>query len=69
MRVMVIGATGAIGTPLIAQLHERGHQVIGTSRSTSKFEQLHALGAQPIVLDAAYGEVADHLHRSLGAVT
>jgi nucleoside-diphosphate-sugar epimerase len=52
MRVMVIGATGAIGTPLIRQLHEQGHEVIGTSRSPSKFEQLRAFGAEPIVLDA-----------------
>ncbi len=52
MRVMVIGATGAIGTPLIRQLRERGHEVIGTSRSPSKFERLRALGAEPMVLDA-----------------
>lgn len=52
MRVMVIGATGAIGTPLVKELRERGHDVIGTSRSSSKFEQLRALGAAPIVLDA-----------------
>ena len=52
MRVMVIGATGAIGTPLVRQLHERGHDVIGTSRSTNKFDRLRSLGAKPIVLDA-----------------
>jgi 2-alkyl-3-oxoalkanoate reductase len=52
MRVMVIGATGAIGAPLIRQLHEGGHEVIGTSRSADKFEQLRALGAEPAVLDA-----------------
>jgi 2-alkyl-3-oxoalkanoate reductase len=51
MRVLVIGATGAIGTPIIRQLHERGHEVIGTSRSSSKFEELRARGAEPIVLD------------------
>lgn len=52
MRVMVIGVTGAIGAPLIRQLHERGHEVIGTSRSASKLEQVRAFGAEPIVLDA-----------------
>jgi 2-alkyl-3-oxoalkanoate reductase len=56
MRVMVIGATGAIGTPIIRQLHERGDEVIGTSRSPSKFEQLRSLGAKPIVLDALDAE-------------
>ncbi|MGA9945691.1 MAG: NAD(P)-dependent oxidoreductase [Candidatus Cybelea sp.] len=52
MRVMVIGATGAIGKPLVSQLHERGYEVIGTSRSASNSELLRKLGAQPIVLNA-----------------
>ena len=52
MRVMVIGATGAIGKPLVSQLHERGYEVIGTSRSASNSELLRGLGAQPIVLNA-----------------
>lgn len=52
MRVLVIGATGAVGAPIIRQLHERDHEAIGTSRSSSKFEQMRALGAEPIVLDA-----------------
>ena len=52
MRVIVIGATGAIGTPLVRQLNERGHEVIGTTRSADKFEQLRRHGAQPMVLDA-----------------
>ena len=33
MRVLVAGATGAIGTRLVPKLVERGHEVIGTSRS------------------------------------
>lgn len=49
---MVIGATGAIGKPLVSQLHERGYEVIGTSRSASNSELLRKLGAQPIVLNA-----------------
>jgi 2-alkyl-3-oxoalkanoate reductase len=49
---MVIGGAGAIGAPLVRQLHERGHDVIGTSRSSAKSEQLRSLGAEPIVLDA-----------------
>lgn len=52
MRVMVIGATGAIGTPLVRQLNERGHEVIGTSRSASKLERLREFGVQPVALDA-----------------
>ena len=52
MRVLVVGASGAIGTRLVPQLRERGHEVIGSSRSSGKAERLRALGAEPIVLDA-----------------
>jgi len=51
MRVFVAGATGAIGARLVPQLVERGHEVIGTSRSAGKAERLRALGADPMVLD------------------
>ena len=51
MRVFVAGASGAIGTRLVPQLIERGHEVIGTSRSPGNAERVRALGAQPIVLD------------------
>jgi len=51
MRVFVAGASGAIGARLVPQLVDRGHQVIGTSRSPEKAERLQALGAKSIVLD------------------
>ncbi len=51
MRVFVAGASGAIGTRLVPQLVERGHEVIGTSRSAEKAEHLRALGAEPVALD------------------
>jgi len=51
MRVLVVGASGAIGTRLIPQLTDRGHEVIGSSRSPAKAKRLRALGAEPIVLD------------------
>ncbi|HTW08478.1 MAG TPA: NAD(P)-dependent oxidoreductase [Acidimicrobiales bacterium] len=56
MRVLVIGATGAIGTRLVPQLKEAGHDVIGTSRSREKAVQLRSLGAEPVVLDALDAE-------------
>jgi nucleoside-diphosphate-sugar epimerase len=52
MRVLVVGAGGAIGAHLVPQLRERGHDVIGSSTSAAKADRLRALGAQPIVLDA-----------------
>jgi nucleoside-diphosphate-sugar epimerase len=51
MKVFVAGASGAIGAPLVCQLVEGGHEVIGTTRSTEKAERLRALGAEPVVLD------------------
>ena len=51
MRVFVAGASGAIGTPLVRQLVERGHDVIGTSRSPESAERVRAMGAEPVVLD------------------
>jgi nucleoside-diphosphate-sugar epimerase len=52
MRVLVVGASGAIGSRLIPRLAERGHQVTGTSRSAARAGQLSSLGAEPAVLDA-----------------
>jgi nucleoside-diphosphate-sugar epimerase len=52
MRVFVVGVSGAIGTRLVPQLIDRGHEVIGTSRSPDKAKGLRALGAEAVVLDA-----------------
>ena len=51
MRVFLAGATGAIGTRLVPQLVERGHEVVGTSRSAENAERIRALGAEPVALD------------------
>ena len=51
MRILVAGASGAIGSRLVPQLVERGHEVIGTYRTPGKGDQIRALGAQPVQLD------------------
>jgi nucleoside-diphosphate-sugar epimerase len=51
MRVFVAGASGAIGSRLVPQLLERGHEVIGTYRSPEHAERIRALGAKPVALD------------------
>src|SRR5262249_31455303 len=51
MRVFVAGASGAIGTRLVPQLIDRGHEVIGTFKSPGNAERVRALGAEPIMLD------------------
>ncbi|MDQ3933169.1 MAG: NAD(P)-dependent oxidoreductase [Actinomycetota bacterium] len=51
MRVFVVGASGAIGSRLVPQLVDAGHEVIGTSRSPASAKRVRALGAKPVVLD------------------
>src|SRR5260370_3651706 len=51
MRVLVVGASGAIGTRLVPQLISQGHEVIGTFRSAGNAERVQALGAEPVALD------------------
>jgi nucleoside-diphosphate-sugar epimerase len=51
MRVFVAGASGAIGSRLVPQLIDRGHEVIGTFRSPGSAERVRALRAEPVALD------------------
>ena len=51
MRVFVVGASGAIGTRLVPQLIDRGHEVIGTFRSPEHADRVRALGAEGLQLD------------------
>jgi len=51
MRVFVVGASGAIGTRLVPQLIQNGHEVVGTVKAPGNAERVRALGAEPVVLD------------------
>ncbi len=51
MRVFLAGASGAIGTRLVPQLIDAGHDVIGSHTSPSSGERVRALGAKPVALD------------------
>ncbi|MEV6277106.1 NAD(P)-dependent oxidoreductase [Nocardia sp. NPDC051832] len=51
MRVLLAGATGAIGRPLIAALTERGHQVLALARRPESHGPLRDLGAEPVTAD------------------
>jgi nucleoside-diphosphate-sugar epimerase len=52
MRVLVSGASGAIGRFLIPQLVEAGHEVTGMTRRQDRADDLARLGAQGVVVDA-----------------
>jgi nucleoside-diphosphate-sugar epimerase len=45
MRVFVAGGTGAVGTPLVRQLIERGHDVTATTRHPERADHIRKLGA------------------------
>jgi nucleoside-diphosphate-sugar epimerase len=51
MRVFVAGASGALGSRLVPQLIDAGHDVIGTHHSPASAELLRTLGAKPVLLD------------------
>jgi 2-alkyl-3-oxoalkanoate reductase len=50
MKVFIAGASGAIGRPLVRQLREAGHEVVGMTRSNAA--AIEELGAEAVVADA-----------------
>lgn len=51
MRVLLAGATGAIGRPLLPKLVEAGHEVVGTTRTHEHTQAIADAGAEPAVMD------------------
>jgi nucleoside-diphosphate-sugar epimerase len=52
MRVLVAGASGAVGRPVTRQLVDAGHEVWAMTRSPGKQAELERLGARAVVADA-----------------
>ncbi|HYP47288.1 MAG TPA: NAD(P)-dependent oxidoreductase [Thermoleophilaceae bacterium] len=52
MRVLVAGATGAIGRPLLPRLLAAGHEVTALTRSEARAAPLRETGAAPVIGDA-----------------
>ncbi len=50
-RVLVTGATGAVGRLVVPQLLTRGHRVTAVARTPKKREELDALGANAVAVD------------------
>ena len=52
MRILIAGATGAIGQPLVRSLKANGHTVFALTRSPQSSRMAAELGAEPIIADA-----------------
>lgn len=52
MKVFLAGATGAIGRLLLPMMVNAGHEVTGTTRSSTKTASISAAGGRPVVVDA-----------------
>ncbi len=51
MKIFVTGATGYIGSAVVGELVEAGHEVVGLTRTAEKASFLRDLGARPVVGD------------------
>ncbi len=51
MKIFVAGATGFVGSRLIPLLVDRGHQVVGTTRTAAKADRLTRAGAESMIVD------------------
>lgn len=51
MRILLTGATGALGRSLLPLMDAAGHQVVGTTRTADKRDLIRRLGGEPLVMD------------------
>lgn len=66
MKILVAGATGTIGVPLVQELLACAHWVSGLTRDPGKRQLLTSLGAEPVVADALD---RDNLLRAVDGLT
>ncbi|MES1987557.1 MAG: NAD(P)-dependent oxidoreductase, partial [Pseudomonadota bacterium] len=52
MKILIAGATGAVGLPLARALSTLGHQVIGMTRNGSGVDRLREIGVKVVFADA-----------------
>jgi nucleoside-diphosphate-sugar epimerase len=63
MKIMLAGASGAMGRALIPLLVRAGHDVVGMVQRPRSAEVVHALGAEPRTVDALDAEAVLHCFR------
>jgi nucleoside-diphosphate-sugar epimerase len=52
MRILIAGASGAIGRPLVRRLRANQHEVFALTRSPDSATPLNKIGAEPVIADA-----------------
>ena len=52
MRILIAGASGAIGRPLVRRLRANQHEVCALTRSPDSAPPLKEIGAEPVIADA-----------------
>jgi len=52
MRILIAGATGAIGRPLVRHLRANQHEVFALTRSPASAPVLNEIGAEAVIVDA-----------------
>lgn len=52
MKILIAGATGAIGRPLVRRLRANRHEVFALTRTPDSAQALKDIGAEPVMADA-----------------
>jgi nucleoside-diphosphate-sugar epimerase len=60
MRILVAGASGAVGRTLLPRLAAAGHQVFGTARTEENAEAVRHSGGEALVADGLDGAAIRH---------
>jgi nucleoside-diphosphate-sugar epimerase len=69
MKVTLTGATGFIGSHVLAELHDHGHQVVALVRDAEQADAVAARGATPAVVDLYdRAAVVSELSKADGAI-
>src|ERR671919_641267 len=68
MKILLAGATGALGKQLVPRLVAEGHEVVGTTRTEAKLDMLRDLAATGVVADPLDPAPPDSMRQSLAAI-